>query len=155
VTPTHTEPVLGWRLWHVDRKHRLRSWSQGGRWPERERFEALCRRPLLPCAEAPGRGHGCGIYALRTREQAETLLRELPLPVCGAIAVGRVSLWGRVVENTGGWRAQFAYPYEVFLLGDDRAAAQALRARYAVDVSLTSPIAAAPRRPASGAARSA
>jgi hypothetical protein len=53
-----------------------------------------------------------------------------------AAAVGRVSLWGRVIENTGGWRGQFAYPYEIVLLGGDRAMAAELRERYAIDVTL-------------------
>jgi hypothetical protein len=136
VTATYAEPLLGWRLWHVDGKHRLASWSQSACWPERERLEARCRRILGRCEDAPARNHPCGIYALRTRELAESLLRELPLPVAGAIALGRVSLWGRVIENVNGWRAQFAYPYEVLLFGGDAATARELRQRYAVDVAL-------------------
>lgn len=136
MTATYPEPLLGWRLWHVDRQHRLASWSQSACWPERERLEARCRRILGRCGEAPGRGHRCGIYALRTRSLAESLLRELPLPVAGTIALGRVSLWGRVLENVDGWRAQFAYPYDVMLLGGDGATARELRRRYAVDVAL-------------------
>ena len=136
MSATYTEPLVGWRLWHVDRHNGLASWSEGARWPARERLEARCRRILGRCAEAPGRGHACGIYALRSRELAESLLRELPLPVVGTVAIGRVSLWGRVIENVDGWRAQFAYPYDVVLVGGDAATARCLRERYAVDVSL-------------------
>ena len=67
---------------------------------------------------------------------AESLLRELPLPVAGTITLGRVSLWSRVIQNVDGWRAQFAYPYDVELVGGDPATARGLRRRYAVDVSL-------------------
>ena len=56
--------------------------------------------------------------------------------VPGPVALGRVSLWGRVIENVDGWRAQFAYPYDLLLVGGDPAAARALARRYAVDVSL-------------------
>jgi hypothetical protein len=52
------------------------------------------------------------------------------------IALGRVSLWGRVIENVQGWRAQYAYPYDVTLIAGDADAARGLRRRYAVDVSL-------------------
>jgi hypothetical protein len=48
--------------------------------------------------------------------------------------LGRVSLWGRVFENTHGWRAQYAYPYELFVLGGDAATVRGLRDTYAVDV---------------------
>ena len=136
MTLAYAEPLVGWRLWHVDRDHRLASWSQSALWPERARFEARCRRLLGKCADAPAPGHPCGIYALRTREQAEALLRQLPLTVPGQVALSRVSLWGRVIENVGGWRAQFAYPYDLVLVGGNPATARALTARYAVDVSL-------------------
>jgi hypothetical protein len=35
-----------------------------------------------------------------------------------------------------GWRAQFAYPYDVVLFGGDEKTARELRRRYAVDVAL-------------------
>jgi hypothetical protein len=130
--------MLGWRLWRVRLRggaHELVSWSHGEAWPARERLEARCDRLLGRCGEAPRLRHSCGIYAVRTREAAEALLRGLPrLP--GPFAIGRVSLWGRVIENVGGWRAQFAYPYELQLIGADAADAQDLRRRYAVDVDV-------------------
>jgi hypothetical protein len=39
-----------------------------------------------------------------------------------------------VFENTHGWRAQYAYPYELFVLGGDTATLRGLRDAYAVDV---------------------
>jgi hypothetical protein len=136
VTVAYAEPLVGWRLWHVDRQNRLVSWSQTASWPERERLEARCRRLFGRCAAAPRRSHACGIYALRTRELAESLLRKLPGAVVGTVALGRVSLWGRVIENVDGWRAQYAYPYDLLLLGGGQAQACELRRRYAVDVEL-------------------
>ena len=50
------------------------------------------------------------------------------------LALGRVSLWGRVLEREKGFRAKYAYPYELFLVGGDARIAGALRATYAVDV---------------------
>jgi hypothetical protein len=89
---------------------------------------------------APRPGHVCGIYAFRERGQAEELLHQFGPVGAGAnrlpAALGRVSLWGRVIENTGGWRAQFAYPYDLVLHGGDAELAAELRRRYAVDVSL-------------------
>jgi len=143
------EPILGWRIWHVDPDDpggvRLRSWAHSTVWPAGHRMEARCRSILsmaLPAwgHSAPRKGHSCGIYALNDREAAEQMLHEIGeagpdfnrLPA----ALGRVSLWGRVVENTGGWRAQFAYPYDLELFGADERIASALRREYAVDVAL-------------------
>ena len=130
----YAEPLLGWRLWHI-REGRLVSWSQDGAWPAGRRFEARCNRLLRrSCADAPGEGHACGIYAARTRAGALRLLDELPpLPV--PVAVGQVSLWGRVFENVGGWRAQYAYPYALEVLSGGENVARALRTHYRVDAA--------------------
>lgn len=58
--------------------------------------------------EVPDPSCSCGIYA------ASTLLPVWPY-VDDAVVVGRVALWGRVVEHAQGWRAQFAYPQALFV----------------------------------------
>jgi hypothetical protein len=146
------EPILGWRLWHV-RPHggdfRLESFTRHHvSWPSLSRLEASCAAHGFG---APAAGHECGIYAFKTRELAEELLRryvgvrhcygrenEIPPPPRGRpIALGSVSLWGRILERERGYRAQYAYPYELFLLNADDVIAQALRRLYAVDVSIS------------------
>jgi peptidoglycan/xylan/chitin deacetylase (PgdA/CDA1 family) len=146
------EPILGWRLWHV-RPHggdfRLESFTRHHvSWPSLSRLEASCAAHGFG---APATGHECGIYAFQTRELAEELLRryvgvrhcygrenEIPPPPRGRpIALGSVSLWGRILERERGYRAQYAYPYELFLLNADDVIAQALRRLYAVDVSIS------------------
>ena len=150
MSETHTEPIIGWRLWHVRRHEdepRLESFTwHHVSWPARRRFEAGCSTHGVA---APVHGHECGIYAFRTRELAEDLLRrytgvrqhyghahnELPPLRQGCpLALGRVSLWGRVVVRENGFRAQFAYPYELFLIGAGSELALELRQLYAVDV---------------------
>jgi hypothetical protein len=150
VSELSTEPIHGWRLWHVrlhGDEHRLESFTMHHvSWPARSRFEASC-----PAHRdgAPVEGHECGIYAFRTRALAEELLRrytgvrhcygreykELPPVRQGRpIALGSVSLWGRILVRERGFRAQYAYPYELFLIGGDDQIARELRGRYAVDV---------------------
>ncbi len=145
------EPILGWRLWQVrphEDGHRLESFTAHHvAWPALARLEARCS---LQGHAAPARDHECGIYAFRTQAHAEDLLRryvgvrqryardvELPPPPRPArpIALGRVSLWGRVLEREHGFRAQYAYPYDVVLLGADETIARQLRRLYAVDVT--------------------
>src|SRR5437764_1406713 len=73
----------------------------------------------------------------RSFKSAPCLKRLARLPAWdGPVAVGRVSVWGRVVDEAEGWRGQFAYPYAVELFGGDRELALALRQRYCVDVDL-------------------
>jgi hypothetical protein len=144
------EPIVAWRLWHVrshDDAYRLESFTwHHVSWPAKARFEAECS---THGAAAPVEGHECGIYAFKTRELAEDLLRrytgvrqhygrpyqELPPLRRGCpIALGRVSLWGRVLVRENGFRAQYAYPYELFLIGGEDGLARELRRLYAVDV---------------------
>ena len=145
-----TEPLLGWRLWHVRRHaedYRLESFTwHHVNWPAGRRMEARC---TLHGRDAPATDHVCGIYAFIDRALAEELLRrytgvrhrygrhhqELPLPAPGRpVALGRVSLWGRILVREHGYRAQYAYPYELFLIGGDDRLAAALRRLYRVDV---------------------
>lgn len=104
-------PILAARAWSV-RGGRLWSTSAPTPWPIREALEARCLSPgnLLSRRrgnhEAPVRTCNCGIWGMA--DPAD-------LPPGGA-AVGAVKLWGRVIEGTKGWRAQFAYP--AALVGD-------------------------------------
>jgi hypothetical protein len=130
----YAEPLVGWRLWHI-RDGRLRSWSQDADWPAGRRLEATCKRLVRrSCADAPACEHTCGIYAARTRAGALRLLDELP-PLPAPVALGQVSLWGRVFENVGGWRAQYAYPYALEVVGGGESIARVLRTAYRVDAT--------------------
>ena len=154
------EPLLAWRLWHVRRHrgaYRLESFTRHHvTWPAREPLVAACASHR---DEAPARGHECGIYAFSTREQAEDLLlRYVGVPQRYApngaepppprrrrpIALGTVSLWGRVFVRERGYRAQYAYPYELFVIGGDEGIADELRRLYAVDTcNVEAPLASA------------
>jgi len=146
------EAVLGWRLWHVrphNGEYRLESFTwHHVTWPARRPLVANCSRHGH---EAPVGDHECGIYSFQTRALAEDLLRRYtgvrqcygretpepaPPPPGRPIALGQASLWGRVFVRDKGYRAEYAYPYELFLVGGDEQMAQHLRRLYAVDVWL-------------------
>ena len=138
----YLEPILGWRAWKVEHG-RLYSTVFGTLWPERHRLEATCglggrSSPggLRGVHEAPSAGCQCGIYALMAPEDAEYLARQITPP--DVPAVGRVSLWGRVIETERGYRAQYAYVYDVMLVGVTGEEAQTVRNRYAIDASVGS-----------------
>ena len=82
---------------------------------------ALCRleersywplRRWVPAHAAPDEGCRCGIYAAATAAQAAASVTD-PARLRDDIVhhvIGRVSLWGTVVECEHGWRAERAYP---------------------------------------------
>lgn len=119
---TAIEPVTGWRRWSVEMfGNELRS-NNGIRWTPYEKLTAECKQvtqlydALLgfrPPTEVKCKGVHCtcGIYAYKTPEDAkfgENAPRNLST---GSVDCwGEVYLWGRVIEHSKGWRAQFAYP---------------------------------------------
>jgi hypothetical protein len=142
VTPV-SEPLRGWRAWQVldDRDGpRLTSWWHGTRWPARAALEARCHRH----GGRPSPHHSCGIYAfdgveraleyVGSRNGAPQLFQRHPARARG-IVVGVVSGWGRAVAHDFGWRSQFAYPYDLYVLEGDDALARELSDRYAVETS--------------------
>ena len=138
------EPLCGWRAWQVVEDGDgpvLASWYVSALWPARRALQARCSRH----GSRPVAHHQCGIHAFGDREEAlaylgrstdatPLLFVRRPQRALG-VAIGRVSGWGRAVAHTGGWRSEFAYPYDLQLLRGDRALARSLAGRYAVEVS--------------------
>jgi hypothetical protein len=72
----------------------------------------------LPPHEAPAEACRCGIYA--TAGLAETLAYSRDVRRRRDTihrVVGRVSLWGTVIECEGGWRSSLGYPAALFVPG--------------------------------------
>ena len=139
-----SEPLRGWRGWQVvpgQDGPSLASWCVGAVWPVRRALQSRCGLH----GSRPAAHHLCGIHAFGDQAEAlayldrsdaatPLLFVRRPQRALG-IAIGRVSGWGRAVSHTRGWRSEFAYPYDLHLLRGDRALAQALARRYAVEVS--------------------
>jgi hypothetical protein len=66
----------------------------------------------VPAHAAPDQGCRCGIYAAPTAAQAAASVTRPSRPGEDIVdhVVGRVTLWGTVVECERGWRAERAYP---------------------------------------------
>jgi hypothetical protein len=129
--PDYFEPVIGWRSWAVVRSgadFRLRSIAFTDVWPVHEAFVARCyeavtrvhlrlwRRPqrhtpvTLDCS--------CGIHAANDFASAAAYLHlydDMPQRSVCHRALGRVALWGTVVEGDLGWRSSRAYPQEILV----------------------------------------
>ena len=150
--PDFIEPVRGWRIWQAVRRRNelyLKSLFFRVPWPSREPLEATCHmwRPpwrRQPVHGAPAETCRCGIYAADLGTVVEYLS---PYPPRGEWPViGRVLLWGSVVECTDGWRASSAYPEALYVpasptrsRSDAAAVAEGLVRRYEVPVELIEP----------------
>jgi hypothetical protein len=125
--PDYIEPIVGWRTWLVVQEgegFRLRSVVYDALWFPRTELIARCLHPALSFSwrrrsghVPPARGCACGIYAAREPEDAADYLegRTWADTLTVHRVIGTVSLWGRVVECTRGWRASFAYPKRIYV----------------------------------------
>ncbi len=124
--PDFVEPLLGWRAWKVrapfSGSHAcpgLSSVVLDTPWAPRRRFSAehsfdlgvKCRGLLeLDCS--------CGIYAFNDPLEAYVYMmrvRDRLLGMSVEVAIGAVSLWGKVVECELGYKAEYAYPHHIYL----------------------------------------
>ena len=136
-----TEPIVGLRLWNVDdfqtrsgMEVRLRPVASGGVfYPPMRKMEAFCTHHQH---EAPWATCHCGIWALNSEAYLETAARQY----VHHRVWGEVYLWGRVLKATMGYRAQFAYPKQLFTAEPELA--EQLRALYGVPVTVSERLAA-------------
>ena len=131
--PDYVAQVTGWRAWVVEPRGpeaRLVSVTRPTVWPVGAPLRADC--PLTSILRPhPSEPHGappphpgstgcqCGIHAARSVALAAFYI-ELPSRAHDVVAIGRVALWGRVIEGEAGWRASFAYPEHLYLLSRQR-----------------------------------
>lgn len=125
--PDFVAPFEAWRTWKVlgstDRPL-LSSLFFELVWTPRVAVEAACLRrswlDRLPFVrrehEAPGRRCECGVYAASLEQAVSYLWHPRVAPRRSPVHVlGRVRLWGDVVECERGFRASRAYPAELLV----------------------------------------
>jgi hypothetical protein len=126
--PDFAEPIEAWRVWRVlwkDGQYALGSVVKPTLWPVRRALRADCLHfPSLvawlrrrPRHAAPDPGCECGIYATGLDQLAQYMIEVFAGPGAGRV-LGRVALWGTVVECERGYRASAAYPAEIFVPRD-------------------------------------
>ena len=142
--PDYVEPVVGWRVWfavEAGGKTRLSSVFHEMVWPTREPLAAVClrsrflrRRPRDDHA-APAASCRCGIYAASLQRVGEYLNGPGALSRTMCPVIGRVALWGTVVECPHGWRASLAYPAQLYVPLLPRERHAALARQFALDLT--------------------
>lgn len=126
--PDYAEAVEAWRVWRVAMHHGhvvLQSLFAGAVWEPRAPLVASCTgghrslwRPWRKKPNdhpAPELDCRCGIYGVQSVAAARSYLESPPLLSRDDRVIGRVALWGDVVEGPSGWRASHAYPIELFV----------------------------------------
>lgn len=112
-----------WRAESVNCQVRLFALGQDVIWEPRQKAEAECiqwtfwrKLGLSPNKarprehEAPDANCGCGIWGFKSFENLRLALGRSYKPS----VIGKVSLWGRVIETENGFRAQYAYPQKLW-----------------------------------------
>ena len=105
--------VVGWRAWTVQETRdgvRLGSVLYDTVWRPAEPGSAVCHSDQLHAA--PAIACTCGFHAARDPATVWTYLRGRDDPHTVGRVLGRVLLWGCVVEHEHGWRASHALPLD-------------------------------------------
>src|SRR5205807_2211476 len=82
-------------------RYRLRSLTEPDFWAGGLRMEAACTAAPFEHGAAPGRECVCGVWAFRSHRNAADVATAFA-ESRGAVALGRVALWGRLVEQEHG-----------------------------------------------------
>lgn len=125
-------PILAYRYWALigtqSPTHRrydslsllsLRSLYQNELWLPGLPLVSSCSNAHPEVEEgSPHASCSCGIYGMKQLQPPDQYVytpnQLMPGTYLGPLA-GRVALWGRVIEHTQGYRAQYAYPHTLFL----------------------------------------
>jgi hypothetical protein len=126
--PDYVEPVEAWRVWRVcmrDGRVLLESLFAATVWEPTVALTAACAkrcrsrwrpwRVQTNTHDVPELDCSCGIYGVSSVSTARWYLESRTFLCRGERVIGRVALWGDVVESQLGWRASRAYPMELFL----------------------------------------
>jgi hypothetical protein len=125
-SPDELGTVTGWRAWNVNRapdedgKLLLESVTYGYAWVPFEKARASCERcqstdPRKPDC-TPGDHCSCGFYAAKSLNHLRKMGYHSYSPEGVQVTiVGRLAMWGKVVEGSQGWRAEYAYPEMLYV----------------------------------------
>jgi hypothetical protein len=110
-SPDYMQTVTGWRGWDVT-DNLLASVGIDRLWQPRMAVAAHCA--AISNHAAPDAGCACGYWSFKS---SELMKKSLNTNYRDDIrVVGSVEIWGRVIECENGYRSEFAYPKELWLL---------------------------------------
>lgn len=125
----YMEPITGYRAWNVHHNGLLIGQNHAEPWPPYTPFVARCGHAVSLghivnglWVQAPVWSCYCGVYAFHTQESVDervmmgrspwmTGVQDIGME---AMVWGEVKLWGKVIVHEDGYRAEFAYPGELW-----------------------------------------
>lgn len=111
--PDMVQVITAWRGWALTGGLRLKALGGNHEWPCREIMQATCSSGGAHVA--PDWNCNCGVWAFK---DVDSLVAAIGGKYRAVKVIGSVSLWGKVIETENGYRAQYAYPSELWLLDD-------------------------------------
>ena len=112
-TPDYVGTLTMWRGWTIS-DDKLYAIGTSHAWEPRKAERATCKN--CGTHAAPAKECTCGYWGFKTIE----LLQEALVPYIDSVKViGSVEIWGKVIECANGFRAEYAYPKELWLLDGD------------------------------------
>lgn len=109
--PDYTHTLTGWRAWDVQ-DGMLVALAWRSPWRARKAAPATCR---ADDHSAPQMDCDCGYWSFKTKEKMIATFAESGRDR-HPVVFGPVEIWGRVIEHEHGYRSEFAYPKELWLL---------------------------------------
>lgn len=113
-SPDYTHTITAWRGWIVDDDGNLGALGTTFEWEPRRAARARCK-VASGSHYAPNLSCSCGFWSFKSRE---LLTEALSTYATDVDVIGEVEIWGRVIECENGWRSEFAYPKELWLLDE-------------------------------------
>lgn len=113
--PDYTHTITAWRGWTVDTDGNLGALGTSFEWEPRRAARARCK-VASGSHHAPNLSCSCGFWSFKSRELLTEALSNYSTDVD---VIGEVEIWGRVIECENGWRSEFAYPKELWLLDEE------------------------------------
>jgi hypothetical protein len=117
-TPDYMETLTGWRVWSVSHG-KLESLGVNEWWKPRRAVPARCNRSSLTLFgnphsgdDSPSHSCTCGYWSFKSENELKDVARDYE----DIAVVGTVSIWGKVIECENGYRSEYAYPKELWLL---------------------------------------
>jgi len=110
VAPDCVQTLIGWRAWDAE-SGVLSSIGSSHFWEPKKAQHAQCRDEFDH--PAPQKNCRCGYWCFKS---LDLLLEALGGYTESISVVGTVEIWGRVIECENGFRAEYAYPKELWLL---------------------------------------
>jgi hypothetical protein len=140
--------VEGWRAWRVNLEPprfgtvpKLLSATYNYWWTPRVKARAECAKCTDPDPKSdrhvPGTHCTCGFYSAKSLTHLRSMgYHSYSQGSQHTSVVGQLANWGRVIEGSQGWRAEFAYPAVMFIPFEAWRLRKPLMRAYGVPVKL-------------------